>query len=655
MTGPDLSQRLTEIAAQPNGGVAAAATLDQWLAADQPFVSGAELRRFAERAPLGLIVDSFRCDIPFGTGGRRGRVGIGPNRINPRTLALTVAGHCEFLRRTDGQPAQRARTVVIANDTRVFTDINQLHTFMGRDWSLLGTSSRSLALLACQLYAVYGYDTYLTAPKDHDAYMPTPELSFAIRALGAAGGLNVSASHNHPDDNGFKVYTPTGGQYCPPDDSNLSRAVEQVELDPQIEELVARRLGAAAEMPAEVHRKYIDMYVSRDAAICAQSAPVRAAVPVVYTPLCGTGLANVGETLSGAGYRVHTPLDQYPDGSFAAIPLRSPNPEIPGVTDPAVEYAATVDAELVLSTDPDADRLGVEARLLDGSWQHLTGNQIGAIIAYFLIADPGGPRLPGHLITTIATSRVLRAIGALSSAVDVTDDLMIGFKFVGQLLDVLDAAADGPVPLVLASEESHGYLTTTDLRDKDAASGAYVIAHLHALARTSGRTLWDYLMQVYAATGVHIEHGRSLVLLGADGAETIKAVMRSLRAEPLERLGSEPVTVRHDFLVDGTGGAELTEGERAARDVLELISEHYRIVVRPSGTEAKLKYYFDYAEPPLARNDVSAADRYAELAPLVKADCSAVYADLARRAGYELSAGALELPDVMPVQEKARR
>jgi len=646
MTGPDLSQRLTEIAEQPNGGAAAAAALEHWLSVDQPFVSGTELRRFAERAPVAMLVDAFRCDIPFGTGGRRGRVGIGPNRINPRTLALTVAGHCEFLRKAGDGGA--GRTVVVANDTRVFTDINRLHTFMGEDWSLLGTSSRSLALLACQLYAVYGFETCLTAPKDHDAFMPTPELSYAIRALHAVGGLNVSASHNHPDDNGFKVYTPTGGQYCPPDDSTLSRAVEQVELDPRIEELVARHVGAAAEIPADVHRNYIDMYVSRDAAICASSAQVRGGVPIVYTPMGGTGLANVGETLTGAGYQLHTPPDQYPDGSFAAIPMRSPNPEIPGVTDPAVEYAASAGAELVLSSDPDADRLGVEVKLADGTWRHLTGNQIGAIIAYFLIADPGGPRLSGELITTVATSRVLRAIGSLGSKIHVTDDLMIGFKFVGQLLDVLEESATGPVPLVLASEESHGYLTTTELRDKDGASGGYIIAHLHALMRSSGRTLWDYLMQVYAATGVHIELGRSLVLLGADGAEKINAVMRSLRSQPLEYLGSEPVTVRHDFLVDGTAGP-LTEGEKASRNVLELISEHYRIVVRPSGTEAKLKYYFDYAEPPRP----GAAARFAELEAAVRADCSAVYSDLAKRAGYELSAEALELPDVMPVQEKA--
>jgi phosphoglucomutase len=648
MTGPDLTTRLAEIAEQPNGGAAAAAALSRWLSAEQPFVNGAELRRFAEVAPVSLIVDSFRCDIPFGTGGRRGRVGIGPNRINPRTLALTVAGHCEFLRAT--APGAN-KTIVVANDTRVFTDINAAHTFMGEDWSLLGTSSRSLALLACQIYAVYGFETYLTAPKDPDAYMPTPELSFAIRELVAGGGLNVSASHNHPDDNGFKVYTPTGGQYCPPDDATLSRAVEQVTLDPEIERLVARHTGAAAEIPGAVHHAYIGMYVDRSAVICQASEPVRADVPIVYTPLCGTGLANVGETLTESGFQVHVPRDQYPDGSFAPIPLRSPNPEIPGVTDPAIEFARTVGAEVVLSTDPDADRLGVEVQLADGTWRHLTGNQIGAMIAYFLMADPDGPRLAGPLITTVATSRVLRAIAALGSGVDVTDDLMIGFKFIGQLLDTMEGQA-GTAALVLASEESHGYLTTTSLRDKDAASGGYIVGHLHALMRSRGRTLWDYLMQVFAAVGVHIEQGRSLVLLGADGAEKIKSVMRSLRAEPLANLGSEPVLVRHDFLVDGVDAAAgpLTEGERASRDVLEFVSEHYRIVVRASGTEAKLKYYFDYREEPVAG---PVPERYAELEPLVRADCAAVYADLARRAGYELSPRALELPDVMPVQEKA--
>jgi phosphoglucomutase len=216
---------------------------------------------------------------------------------------------------------------------------------------------------------------------------------------------------------------------------------------------------------------------------------------------------------------------------------------------------------------------------------------------------------------------------------------------------VLAETSTEPVPLVLASEESHGYLTTTGLRDKDGASGGYIIAHLHALARSSGRTLWDYLMDAFDRVGVHIEYGRSLVLLGADGAQTIKAVMRSLRDRPLRHIGSEPVLHRSDFLIDGVSG-ELTEGERASRDVLQFGSENYRVVVRPSGTEAKLKYYFDYAEPVMSGNE-PAARRYPEADARVRADCSALYAELARRAGFELSAAALELPDVMPVSEKA--
>jgi phosphoglucomutase len=646
MTDQGLTDRVAQVAAQRNGGAEAADTLQRWLDGPQPFVPQAELRRFAALAPVELIVDSFRVDIPFGTGGRRGRVGIGPNRINPRTLALTVAGHCEFLRKT---AESEDLLVVVANDTRVFTDINQLHGFMGADWSMLGTSARSLARLACQLYAVYGVETCMTAPRDDSAYMPTPELSFAIRDLGAAGGLNVSASHNHPDDNGLKVYTPTGGQYCPPDDANLSATVEQVVLDSRIEELVTGHAGAAAEIDPLVHRRYISMYTDRAAVLCRSSEPVRGQVPIVYTPLCGTGLANVGETVTGAGFQLHVPPDQYPDGSFASIPMRSPNPEIPGVADPAIEFARGCGAELVLATDPDADRLGVEVRLAAGDWQHLTGNQIGAILAYFLIADPDGPRLSGSVITTVATSRVLRAIGGLGTGVDVTDDLMIGFKFIGQLLDNAEAAGE-PDDLVLASEESHGYLTTTGLRDKDAASGGYLIAHLHALLRSRGQTLWDYLMAVFDATGVHIEYGRSLVLLGADGAQTIRAVMRSLRAQPMSTIGSEAVTGAQDFLVDGTSG-ELTEGEKAARDVLEFSSAQYRVVIRPSGTEAKLKYYFDYRERPGAAGQ--AADRYVAAEAQVRADCTAVYADLARRAGFELSAAALALPDVLPMQDKA--
>lgn len=649
MTDFDFIRRLEEVAQQPNGGPEAASALESWINDGQPFVDVREVVQFAAVAPLDLIVDSFRCTMPFGTGGRRGRVGIGPNRLNKRLLALTVAGHAEYLRKMS---SRSKLLVVIANDTRRFTDITATHHFMGSDWSLRGITSRDLAVLASKIYAAYGIDTYMTSPDDPDGYMPTPELSFAIREMRADGGLNVSASHNHPDDNGLKVFTPQGGQYCPPDDEDLARTVELVQLPTDIEAKIAALGDVALAIPQSVHKNYIDMYLDEDRAICRSSSSVRSGVSLVFTPLCGTGLASVGEVLQGAGYTFAVPTDQYPDGSFSSIPMRSPNPEIAGVTEPAMAYANSVGADLVLSTDPDADRLGVDFRFPNGNWKHLTGNQIATILAYFLVADETGPMLSGSIVTTVATSRSLAAIGALGSGVDTISDLMIGFKFIGQHLDsVNDLEPSDSSRLILAAEESHGYLTTASLRDKDAASAAFIMAHLHAEMRWAGLTLWDYLMRIYERIGVYIEQGRYLVLPGAQGAETIAALMESLRTSPIMALGGEQGISHRDYRMS-SATKPMTEGEKASRNVLELITEHYRLVVRPSGTEAKLKYYFDYHEDPTTTG--SASESYDTTEDKAKRACSEIYGDLAKRAGYELSKEALELPDVMTLAAKAQ-
>jgi phosphoglucomutase/phosphomannomutase len=640
----DLDQRINEVSRQPNGGPEAALVLRDWVTHDYPFVETEEVLRFAAAAPIELIVDSFRCTIPFGTGGRRGRVGIGPNRLNQRTLALTVAGHAEYLRKTSFHDELQ---VLIANDTRVFNDISASHNFMGNRWSLRGITSRDLAILAAKIYAFYDIKTLITSPRDSSAYMPTPELSFAIRALGADGGLNVSASHNHPDDNGLKVFTPSGGQYCPPDDEDLADTVERVTLDPAFE-MAAAKLGNVADaIPEFVHKQYIDLYINSDKQLRRRSLSFQPDIPIVYTPMCGTGLASVGEVLEGAGYSLSVPPGHYPDGSFAAIPMRSPNPEIPGVTEPATRYASSIGVDLVLSTDPDADRLGVEVRLPSGEWRHLTGNQIAALLAYFLVADEAGPKLSGTIISTVATSKALEAISALATEVKSVNDLMIGFKFIGQRLD---STEQGPsVRLVLAAEESHGYLTTDRLRDKDAASAAYIVAHIHNQMRHSGHTVWDYLMRIYERIGIHIELGRYLILPGAQGADAIASVMRSLREDPIRVLGGETVVAFRDFWKNATGS--MTEGEKVSKNVLEMATEHYRMVVRPSGTEAKLKYYFDYHErlPEPGRT----REFYEEREGTARRACSLVYADLAQRAGYTLSSAALELPDTMTLQEKA--
>lgn len=640
----NLAQRIDEVSKQPNGGPDAALALREWTTRDYPFVDAEEVLLFAAAAPVELIVDSFRCTIPFGTGGRRGRVGIGPNRLNQRTLALTVAGHAEYLHKASSHGELQ---VLVANDTRVFNDISANHRFMGNSWSLRGITSRDLAILAIKIYAFYDIKTLITSPGDSSAYMPTPELSFAIRELRADGGLNVSASHNHPDDNGLKVFTPSGGQYCPPDDEDLAATVERVTLDPALEMAIAEFGNVADAIPESVHKQYIDLYVKSDKRLRRGSLSFRSDIPIVYTPMCGTGLASVGEVLDGAGYSLSVPPDHYPDGSFAAIPMRSPNPEIPGVTEPATQYASSIGADIVLSTDPDADRLGVEVRLPGGEWRHLTGNQIAALLAYFLVADEAGPRLSGTIISTVATSKALRAISALGTEVKSVSNLMIGFKFIGQQLD--SAGKGSPIRLVLAAEESHGYLTTDRLRDKDAASAAYIVAHIHTQMRHSGLTLWDYLMRIFERIGIHIELGRYLILPGAQGAETIASVMRSLREDPIHMLGGEAVTAFRDYWKIASGS--MTAGEKASKNVLEMTTEHYRMVVRPSGTEAKLKYYFDYHERLPESGHIR--EFYEEREGIAGRACSLVYADLAQRAGYALSSAALELPDIMTLQEKA--
>jgi phosphoglucomutase len=648
LSNSEIEKRLEQIAQSPNGGREAAANLYSWLSDTKSFVDKPEVRQFVQKAPADLVIDSFRMTIPFGTGGRRGPVGIGPNRINYHIVALTAAGHAEYLRKTT---AHERILVVVANDTRIFTDISGRHKFMGQDWPLLGVTSRDLAVFACKVYAAYGIETYITSPDDSDAFMPTPELSFVIREMSADGGLNVSASHNHPDDNGLKVYNPSGGQYFPPQDEDLARAVEEVELPEELAVTVSKLEKVAKPIPEDLHIAYIDLYANMNSAICRGSITQRSQIPIVYTPLCGTGLESVGKVLSKSGYEFHVPPDQYPDGSFSAIPMRSPNPEIIGVAQPAIDYASTVGAGLVLSTDPDADRLGVEVQLQDGSWKHFTGNKIAAVLAYYLAIDPNGPKLQGSIITTVATSKILATIGSLSNKVATIDDLMIGFKFIGQRLDVM-ATDHSPRKLILAAEESHGYLTTDRIRDKDAASAAFIIAYLHLEMQQQGKTLWDYLMRVYEDVGVHVEFGRSLVFPGAEGASAIKVMMRSLREDPPSKLGGERLINIRDYL-DEKPIATSTRGERAAFDVLEISSDHYRAVIRPSGTEAKLKYYFDYHEAPI--EDTNVADRYQTVEPLVWSACSMLYSDLATRSGYPLSESALELPDVMPVPTKAER
>ena len=371
-------------------GAGAAARLRVWLSGALPFAHPEVLARHLDETRVPLCFDAFWQELPFGTGGRRGRVGYGANRINETTVAMTVQGHCDFLRRQAGAAAELE--VVVANDVRVFRDLAGTYRFLGDTHPLLGVSSRSLARLACEIYAGNGIRAWCADPENDAAVLATPQLSYLIDALGAAGGINLSASHNPPDDNGVKTYDDFGGQPVAPDDQQLIDVMAKATDDHGACPSATRSRAAWSAVEPERQRAYVEICHVRALRGPAHAAPDE--FPITYTPLCGCGLDTVGRVLETLGFRGRPRRPATPDGSFASIPFRAPNPEVPQATAPACAFADAHGSEIVLSSDPDADRVGVEVKLEDGSWFHFDGNQIGALLGYFLMLDPEGPRRP---------------------------------------------------------------------------------------------------------------------------------------------------------------------------------------------------------------------------------------------------------------------
>jgi phosphoglucomutase len=619
--------------------------MDEWLStpicAPQREAILGHLR--AEQFPL--LLDAFYQLVPFGTGGRRGRVGYGPNRINPSTVALSVQGHCNYLRET-GEAAASSR-IVIAFDTRIFSDIAGAYCFLGGAHPLLGLTSRALARQAAEIYAANGFEVFLAGLNSEGEFLSTPELSFAIRHLGALGGMNVSASHNHPDDNGFKFFNQQGAQDVPPTDQLMASFMNDVAEVHRVgfEEAAGdRRIRA---LPADLHGAYLKINLAL------RSKPAMP-LTVVYTPLCGTGNGSVGDVLRAAGYdvRVYGPHNTF-DGTFAAVPLRLPNPEVPVSATPAIPLADEVKADLLLCTDPDADRLGVFARDAQGAWRYLNGNEIASILAYYLCVDSEfGPRRSGFLIKTLVTTRTLFRI-AERSGCGIVGDLLVGFKYIADVLYRLER--DGyfeyleasPANLVMAGEESHGVLLTPEIRDKDAAGGALVLCELASQLHASGRHLPEYLDALALECGNHQNAARSVVMRGIRGVSLLADMMKALRDNPPASFGDLQVLRAKDLLSPECGPIR-SDTEKLSRNFLVYDLEMAQVVVRPSGTEPKAKVYVDVEGSKLpAANDRQAAAQFAQdLAASVVDACIA-------RIGFQLSPSAKLLPDYVDLDLKA--
>ena len=593
MPGRPKLEQICKLLAEKYGdlGKEAAARLRRWISGEVPYAYPEILEQHLEEEHLDLLFDAFWQVLSFGTGGRRGRVGYGSNRLNLTTLGMTVQGHCDYLH--SAFPNRDGLCVVVANDVRVFNDNAGVYHFLDDSHPLLGVSSRSLGRLACEIYAGNGITAYFARPDQDFALLTTPELSFLINRLGAVGGINLSASHNPPDDNGTKIYDQWGSQPVAPDDQHM---VDIMEIATHIETVPFQKAlegGLIRAVPEDLHRDYLEVYLKLYAGIYAP----RPNAPLVYTPLCGFGLSTVGDVLREIGFPLLSPPDEGPDGSFKVIPFKAPNPEVPQATEPARAFAEQQGSEVVLSSDPDAGRVGVEVRLEDGSWYHFDGNQIASVLCYYLMLDPRGPRRQGLVIETLVTTKILGAIVEKAGNSWILDDLLVGFKYVAHVLKTLRDTGRckhvfcSPDQLVLAAEESHGVMMIPGILDKDATPACMYLAVLYQSLKEQGLTLLDYYIRILEDLGGYDCVNRSIMMTGAQGMLRKDRIMESLRQSPPATFGDQAVRKIVDYWDEQLFGPFVSQTDKPPRNVLQIFSEAFVITVRPSDTEPKLKLY----------------------------------------------------------------
>jgi phosphoglucomutase len=565
----------------------AADNIRLWLTDPRYAEYAAEVAAHITAEKWQILDDVFWTVIPFGTGGRRGKMyPIGSNAINDRTIGESAQGMANYVR-DQRQPGEEL-CCAIAYDTR--------------------HQSRHFAELCAEIMAGNGFEVSFL-----DGFRSSPELSFAVRERQCSCGLMISASHNPPSDNAIKAYWSTGGQLLPPHDRGV---IERVMSTLTINRLPFAQAVASGRIVC--CQDAIDAGYQRS--VLAQSLGGPRDVKILYSPMHGVGTSSVCPVLAAAGFtdvEVFGPHAE-PDGDFRNIPGRVANPENPQTFDVLIEWARQSGADLILSTDPDADRLGCAAPLSNGGlWRTLTGNQIGALLCEHLLEGrkAAGRLTPKtYIVKTLVTSEMIRRI-ATSYGVTTYGDLQVGFKYIGGLIDEV-----GPEHFLLGVEESHGYLTGTYARDKDAAGAALLMAELAAQVKAAGQTLHEKLDALFWQHGCHVEATYSKTMPGSEGMGRMRKLMSALRGEPPTKLAGLAVTRMRDYLnglvlVPGASPIPFA-GPPGDMVILDLEAEGNFVAVRPSGTEPKVKFYMFGYEPPEMLADLESSK--SELAARLK-------------------------------------
>lgn len=554
-----------------------------WLSEKYDSETRKEVQALLDKEDKTQLIEAFYKDLEFGTGGLRGIMGVGTNRVNIYTIGGATQGLANYL-------------------LKEFSSLKEIKVVIGHDCR---NNSRKYAEISAEIFAANGIKAYL-----FEDLRPTPEVSYAIRKLGCQSGIMITASHNPKAYNGYKVYWEDGAQVIPPHDKNIIAEVNRVQVD-QI-----KFKGGDKKLIETLGKEMDDAYINDLKTLLLSSDSIKRhnSIGIVYTPLHGTGFTIIPKALKACGFTnvINVPEQDVLSGDFPTV--ISPNPEDPAAMALAVKKAEETNAELVFATDPDADRFGAGIRNDKGEFILLNGNQTMIILIYYIITrrkELGLLSKKDYTVRTIVTSALTQVVSE-KNGVEMFE-CYTGFKWIAAVMRELE----GKRNYIGGGEESYGFLAEDFVRDKDSVSAAILFGEIAAWAKDNGKTLYEMLQDIYVEYGFSKEKGISVTKEGRSGAEEIEAMMKNFRENPIKEIAGSKVVLIKDFVTlkaqDLDINEEYTLEMPTTSNVLQYFTEDKtKVSIRPSGTEPKIKFYIEVQSKLNSRADFEAVDAATE-------------------------------------------
>ena len=553
-----------------------------WLDGNYDEATKDAVRAMLENSDSTDLVESFYKDLEFGTGGLRGIMGVGTNRMNIYTVGSATQGLSNYLKK---EFAGQQISVVVGHDSR--------------------NNSRLFAESAADIFSANGIKVYL-----FEALRPTPEISFAIRHLGCQSGIVITASHNPKEYNGYKAYWSDGAQVIAPHDHNIINEVNKIKSVDDI------KFEGNKELIQIIGEDVDSVYLEEISKLTLSPESIKRNkdMKIVYTPIHGTGITVIPRALKMYGFEniIDVPEQNVISGDFPTV--ISPNPEEPAALQMAVDKAKEVGADIVMASDPDADRVGIAVKNDKGEWILVNGNQTAMMLVYYLVkrwSELGKITGKEYLVKTIVTTEL---IATMAKKFNVPYfDCYTGFKWIAAII----REQEGKMKYIGGGEESYGFLCQDFVRDKDAVSACTMIAEVAAWAKDNGKTVYELIQDIYLEFGFSKEKGISVVKKGKSGAEEIKQMMAGFRVAPPKELAGSQVVVIKDYstlrMIDVLAGkTESMEMPESSNVLQYFTADGTKVSVRPSGTEPKIKFYIEVKLPIASREDYDAVNAAAE-------------------------------------------